>query len=232
MEKIKSVIINGKWYFNFLILYVGLGLSLSMVIGINLHYPIVGWCGLFIFFGCPALFQKQFRRGFTKKVNFNFSDDALEVETLNRITNELEKFDKINYRDIECFKAIDSSKDDSAFLRINLKNGASFVYTLLDQGNPKAGNINITDVVFKNFKNYNDLQENINAKITYKPNLFATKTGFNLIVCLTVLLVSSLIFQIIYLPKSIPVNFFMGLLLYIIIISQRKSDLEQSKRLI
>jgi len=230
MEEIKSDIINGKRYFLFISLYITLGTLLSMFFAWQLHVFFIVWIGIFIFWICPVLFQNQFRKGFTQNASFNFSDDTLQVEISNRITDELERTDKINYGDVDCFRAIDSSKDDSSFLRINLRNGDSFVYTILGQRKLKT-KTNITDVVFKCFNNYNDLREGKDDKISLLPNLFATKTGYNLIVCLSILLLVSLVFQITYLPKSIPATLFTGLSFYLIILAQRKKDIEQSKKM-
>lgn len=230
MEDVKSVIINGKKYFLFISLYLTLGTILSTFLACQLHFIFIVWIGIFIFWICPLLFQNQFRKSFTKNASFNFSDDTLQVEILKRGTDDLERTDQINYRDIDCFRAIDSSKDDSSFLRIDLRNGDSFMYTILGQRKLKT-KINITDVVFKYFNNYNVLREDKDDKIRLLPNLFATKTGYNLIVCLSILLLVSLVFQIIYLPKSIPASLFTGLAFYLIIHAQRKKDFEQNEKM-
>lgn len=230
MEEVKSVIINGKKYFLFISLYITLDILLSIFFAWQLHVFFIVWIGIFIFWICPVVFQNQFGKGFTQDASFNFSDDTLQVKISNRITDELERIDKINYGDVDCFRAIDSSKDDSLFLRINLRNGDSFVYTILRQRKLKT-KINITDVVFRYFNNYNELREGKDDKITLLPNLFATKTGYNLIACLSILLLVSLVFQIIYLPKSIPATLFTGLSFYLIILAQKKKDIEQSKKM-
>ena len=195
-----------------------------------MHLFFIVWIEIFIFWICPLLFQNQFRKSFIKNANFCFSDEVLNIEILDRETDELERVDKIHYCDVECFRAIDSSKDDSSFLKIIFKNGDYFAYTILGQRKLKT-TINITDMVFRYFDSYNDLQEDKDYRITILPNLFATKLGHNLIIWLSILLLVALIFQIIYLPKSIPASLLIGLSFYFIILGQRKKDIEQSKKI-
>jgi 1,4-dihydroxy-2-naphthoate octaprenyltransferase len=86
-------------------------------------------------------------------------------------------------------------------------------------------------MVFKYINNYNDALDNKNDKIVLIPNLFATKAGRNLILGLSILLFICLVVQIIYVPKSIPALLFTGISFYLIILAQRKKDIELKKKL-
>jgi len=88
----------------------------------------------------------------------------------------------------------------------------------------------ISDVIFKYFNQYNSRVEEEN-KIKLLPNLFATPIGRVLIICVAVLLLISLIMQIVYKPKTIPATVFVSFAFFIIILAQRKRDVEQKKRM-
>jgi hypothetical protein len=222
-QTIYTSIINAKRFFISMLLVIGIGTCLTIIIAIKLHSIIVIPIGIFIFWICPTLlFQKKFRNSFTRKATVKFSSDYFSVEIFNRKTEELEHTDNNRLSEIKSFKAINSTKDDSSFLKINFKNGNKAAYTFLGQGKNDS-NTDITNLVVNYIHSYNSTQSE-SEKITLAPNLFASKAGTFYIAGLTILLIIALSLQLIYKPKTIPFTLFAGIFLYIQIIAQRKRD--------
>jgi hypothetical protein len=220
---INTSVLSAKGFFIAMLLVIGIGTCLTIVISIKLHNIILIPVGIFIFWICPTLlFQKKFRNYFTRKATVKFSPEYFSVEIFNRKTNELETIDNNNFSEIKSFKAINSAKDDSSFLKINFKNENKVSYTFLGQG--KADRTTDITKLFVNYiHSFNNIQTG-SEKITLAPNLFASKAGTFYIAALTILLIIALSLQIIYKPKTIPFTLFAGIFLYIQIIAQRKRD--------
>ena len=135
----------------------------------------------------------------------------------------------IQFDEIYAFRIIDSLKDDSSFLKFNLRNGESISHTFIAQANPNTQK-DISDSLFDSINKYNSNKEEFD-KIMIMPNLFATKIGKNLVYLLTILLVVIIIWQVSVSPKTILISIFSGLVLYIIILAQQKRDVELVSRL-
>lgn len=222
-QTIYTSIVNAKRFFISMLLVVGIGTCLTIILAIKLHSIIVIPVGIFIFWICPTvLFQKKFRKFFTRKATVKFDPDYFSVEIFNRKTEELETTDNNDFSEIKSFKIINSAKDDSSFLKINFKNGNNVAYTFLGQG--KVGSrTDITELVVNYIHSYNNAQ-NGKGKIILAPNLFTSKAGTFYIAAITILLIIALSLQLIYKPKTIPYTLLAGIFLYIQIIAQRKRD--------
>ncbi len=144
-------------------------------------------------------------------------------------SDKVEKDDVFPFDDILSFRIIESSKDDSTFLKFTFKNDSTISYTFLGIG--KIGSTdNVSDAIFECIRSYNQNKGPL-EKIGLSPDLFATSLGRTLIGSLTVLLVFSIIWQLIKKPNSIPLTLFFGLMLYLIILGQRKKYIEMAKKL-
>lgn len=222
LQIVDTHVIDAKKSLIFIIVYVFGGTLLTIISAVKFHSLLLSLILLFIFWLCPFLFKKQFRKFFTRKATVKFSSDYFSVEIFNRKTEELEHTDNNRFGEIESFKAINSTKDDSSFLKINFKNGNKAAYTFLGQGK-RDSKTDITNLVVNYIHSYNSAQSE-SKKITLAPNLFASKAGTFYIAGLTVLLIIALSLQLIYKPKTIPFTLFAGIFLYIQIIAQRKRD--------
>jgi hypothetical protein len=154
-QVINTSVINNKKYFPFISIYIIAGTLLTTFLAIETKVEIVIWIGIFIFWLCPFLFQNQFRKGFSQYALIRFSQEKFVIELFNTKTGDLNNRIEEQYSEIKSFKAIDSSKDDTAFIKIVLKNGGSIGYTFLNQGK----NVNDTDITEALFFHFNQFHE-------------------------------------------------------------------------
>ncbi|GEM_PF-1959562 len=230
MEKVDCVTIEGKKYILFISIYMSLGALVLLFIAIKLRVLIILVIWVIIFFSAPLFFESQFRKKFVNNASLSFTDKLLEIEIFNRYSDEIEKSDTILYSDVKQFKTVDSTKNDFSSLKIFLKNGESYSYVFTGQNTIKNDQC-ITDIVFKYFNKYNDLQVDKNNKIQLKPNLFATRTGKVLIFMLTVLLLFDIGYQLLYTTITIKPALILGVSLYFVILLQMRRDIQQRKLL-
>jgi hypothetical protein len=137
MEEVQTIytsIIKAKRFFIFMLIGISAGTFLTIIVAMRLNSVIIIPIGIFIFWICPTLlFQKNLRKFFTKKATIKFSKEYFSVEIFNRKTEESEYIANNNFSEIISFRAINSTKDDSSFLKINFKNGNKIAYTFLEQ---------------------------------------------------------------------------------------------------
>ena len=134
------------------------------------------------------LFIKQWRKMFSQKAIVEFNEDFFSVVLCNR---KIEKKNEYKFSDIISYKTTDSAKDDSSFLKLNFINGSKVYYTFLEQDIDEKQCI--TWNVCKYIQSYNDTRNDTDRKIILTPNLFATKTGRNYIIGLSILLFTTII---------------------------------------
>ena len=225
MQKIECAVIDGKKYFAFVLSYIIIGTLLSTAIAWKSHHFFFVWIGLVIFWVFPGIFQKQFQKPFSTQAAFNFSPGNLQVQLFS--SRQAGKEYEIAFSDIASFRAIESFKDDSAYLKLFLRDGSSFKYNLIGQNKKE----NVVELIFAYFNDYNNSKPGDQHKITLRPSLFSTQTGKVFIVGLSILLLICLAVQIIYLPKSIPASGLTGLVFYVIILQQRRKDIQLNKRM-
>ena len=223
-QKIDTRIINAKSFFIFMLICMGTGTFLTMLIAMTFRHFAIIIIGIFIFSICPTLiFQKKLRKLFTRRAEVIFCKGSFTVKFYNRKTDELERKDENIFDEIKSFKAINSTKDDSSFLKLVFKNEKSVVYTFLEQQSDGDKMTNIIELVNIRIRAFN-AEESESFKIALSPNLFASKAGTYYIAVLTALLTIVFTLQIVYKPKTIPITLFAGAFLYLQIIAQRKRD--------
>ncbi len=228
-QEINTLVINNKNFILFISLYMIVGTLFTSFLAIELKNTIIIWVGIFIFLVLPFIFKNKFRNIFSKKASLLFEESRLTIELFDFKTEDSLIKENIKYSDIKSFRGINSSKDDSAFIKLFLKNGDSVNYTFLNQG--KASNE--TDVIenlftFINLYNANLKQE---EKIVLIPNFFATSRGRGFIIALAILLAIAIALQFLFIPKAIPISLFSGFIFFLIIIAQSKIDNAQIKKL-
>jgi hypothetical protein len=226
--QIETVVINNKNYFTFLLIFFFGGSLLFLLLAIKLSSFIVLGIGIFTIFFSPLIFQRAFRERFSKNAVLRFDSNQFSVDLISRKTGVLDTHDDFKFEEISSFKASDSAKDDSAFVKLFLKDGRTAYYTFLGQGEENGKDV--IEVLAKFIKAYNETQQK-GKKITPVPVLMATKKVKYYIVGLTLLLIIAVIVQLIYHPKSIPISLLSGASLYLLILLQRKRGLEQLNRM-
>ncbi len=139
MQKIECALIDGKKYFAFILSYIVLGTLLSTAIAWKSHQFFFVWIGIGIFWALPVILQKQFQKPFSRQAIFEFSADNLQVHIFSH--NQSEEKYEIAFSEIASFRAIESFKDDSAYLKIFLRDGSSFKYNLIGQSSMEKENV-------------------------------------------------------------------------------------------
>jgi hypothetical protein len=228
-KKIETTIVNVKSILLFISIYIFGGTLLFMLLTIKLRIISIAVAGFIIFWICPFIFQKRFRKPFSRRMDVLFGNEFISLNLYDNKSGLVNKEQIIKYDQINAFRIIDSSKDDSSFLKFSFRNGESVTYTFIGQSAFNSSQ-NVSENLFEYINKYNANKNELD-KIAILPNLFATKLGRNLIYLLTGLLVFVVIWQLSVNPKTIPISLFGGLILYIIIFAQRKKDVELMQKL-
>lgn len=226
--KIETIVINNSRYFTFLMVCGFGGTALFLTASVLLSSFIIFLIGFVTISLSPLIFSKYLRGLFSKNAILQFENDQFSVDLFNKKSGLLERSDIFTFGQIKSFKAADSEKDDSAFIKLYLNDGRTIYYTFLEQGKGKGDDV--TDVLTYYIKAYNEplLEE---ERILPLPMLFATKRAKYYLIGLTILLIGAIIVEIIYKPKSIPFSLFTGATLYLLILAQRKIDIERFKKM-
>lgn len=227
--EIKTVVINNRRYFFFLLVFtfgiVAIGMFLAMVT-LSFVYAAAAIIGAIF---TPFIFQKGFRRDFTKTALLRFDHVKFSIDLLNIKTGDLERHNEIRYDEIKYFKAADSAKDDSAFLKLYCRNGQHLLYTFLEQGKGEKST-DIVEVFPKYFQQYNEEQKE-EDQIQARPIFLATRNAKYYFIGLTILWIVAIIAQIIYSPKALPGTMIGGIALYLLIFLQRRRDIQQYNKM-
>ena len=220
IQELNTHIINARRYMTLIILILITGTLLTIILAKVSQIFIVG---IFIFWIGPFFIQKRLKKPFFRKVCLDFYTDKISIKVFKRGDENLDDELEIFYSQIKAFKTINSSRDDTSFLKIVTKTGRVVKYTFVDQSN-EGKSTDVTDVVKKYIRKFNS-EHLPQDKIALLPSFFATKSGSIYIGILTLALIVVIIVQIIYKPGSIPFSIFAGLALTMQIIFQRKKDL-------
>lgn len=232
MEPTKSTsaqIIRAGAYTGVIAVFIIAGVILTGWLTWVLRMLYLPFLGLAIFFLLPFIFQKQFRSRFVTSAVLKFFPDGFTVELTNPRTGALVRKDENRYNAIKAFKALNSAKDDSSFLKLLFAEGDTVSYTFVGQVDGDTKN-NIVDIVSQDIRAYNEQQDQL-SRITYLPPLFASKFGLYAILVLTLLLIAAVVVENIYKPRAIPFTLMPGALLLFVILLQRKRDLDLYKKM-
>jgi|GEM_PF-2358400 Flp pilus assembly protein TadB len=227
--QIDTITINSNKYVIFLIIFSFGSAGASLFLAIELHTFLIAAIGIACIFFGPLIFQKKFRSRFIKKATLRFSNDQLSIDLSNPRTNVMEAHADYKYAHINSFKAADSAKDDSAFIKLKLKNGRTIHYTFLEQGEKKRSK-DVTEALAEFIHAYNSTRPN-DTKIMPSSTFLASNKAKYYLIGLSVLLIVTIIFQISYKPNTVPMTLIGGVMFYLIILLQRKRDLDQYNRM-
>ena len=202
---------------------------MSLVIAIALKSFFICAIGLIGFFFGPLIFEKKFRGWFSKRATLEFDNDKLSMDLNNRQTGKLIAHYDYEFDKIKFYKAADSAKDDSAFIKLIFNDNSSAYYTFLEQGE-RAGGKDVIGTFVEFVKAYNETKTEEN-KITPTPIFLASKNSKYYIIGLTILLIAAIIFEIAYQANGIPITVASAVPLYLLLLLQRKRDLDQFNRM-
>ncbi len=227
--EVRTVVINNKKYAAFIVIFCFGVAGIGMFLSIRTLSFVYGAVGIIAAIFIPFIFEKGFRRDFTKTAILQFGNDKFSIDLLNIRSQQLEQHNEFKYSEIKFFKAADSTKDDSAFLKLYLRDGRFFLYTFLEQGKGN-GDMDIVEAFPKYFHGYNENQTEEN-QIQAIPLFLGTRKAKYYLIGLTVLLIAAIIIQIIYAPNAIPGTLVSGGFFYLLILLQRKRDIGQYKKM-
>ena len=228
-KTVKTVVINAGSFALLITVFISVGVIVTGLLTWELRMPYLPLIGLAIVFFAPMLFQKKFRSRFIKNALLEFFPDHFTVELTDPRTGSLLRKDENDISKLTSFKALDSAKDDSSFLKLLFADGRRVSYTFLGQGK-EDGKDDIIEIVSQYIHAYNEQQDEL-GRITYMPPLFASKGGTYAIWGLTLLLAGAILLELMYKPKAVPFTLTPGLLLYFVILLQRKRDMDRYNRM-
>ena len=226
-KEIETVVIQLKKYVILLWSYILVGVGLSLWCGLGLHSIPLMFLGLGVSILGPALLSSLFRGGFTKKARLQFFPEHVLIELINKDTDAVERSNDFSFRDVVSFRTGDSSKDDSSFISLLLKDGRKFNYSFLGQRQGDRED-DVTPNLEEHIQAYNH-RAGTDHTIGYMPSMLASEGGKKLLTGLTVVVAVCVIIQLIIKPITIPISMFLGLSLYLMIFVQRKMDIAKFK---
>ena len=227
MEALKivetTVVKNVKKFNLFVVIFMFGGVSLTIFAAVKLHYTFVIFLGVFIFVVSPFLFQKRFRKAFSENATVSFFSDYFSIDFKEINTDAIVKTDINRFDQIKFFKIYDSTENDFSSLKLIFSDNTKISYTFSNQRND--GSSTDINVLVRNYiKAYNSGKTS-EAKIKIIPNLFATTSGLYFIAILIAMMITTLVFEIIYKPKTIPFSLTVFALIYLGFIAMRKIDI-------
>lgn len=225
METIKIQIINGNKYRLFLMLYLITGISVILFLEFQIfHNFIFPAVSILVLYFAPLAFEKSFQRRFVNNANFSFSEEKINIQVFDRLTNSLEKEYDAPYNQMLSFKVKDSSRDNTtSFLTLKMKNQQKYSFRIINQKE-----IQITKIVTDSVLSYNNSVSK-EAKISLIPNFLATKAGLITVIILTILNGGLLILGLVFFDSKLLISLLSSIAIYLGIVFQRKDDLRKLK---
>jgi len=228
-KTVRTTVINARYFASFLVVFIFAGVLLTGFLTLKLRMPYLPFIGVAIVFSAPMVFEKKFRSRFIKNALLEFFPDHFTVELTHPRTGAILRKDENDLNRITSFKALDSVKNDSSFLKLRFADGRSVSYTFLGQGQGDEKD-DIIEIVGQYIHAYNERQDEL-GKITYMPPLFASKGGLYMIWGLTFLLAGAVLVELIYKPKAILYTLLPGICPYLVLVLQRKRDMDRYERM-
>lgn len=198
--------------------------TLVIIIARYIHseaFVVIGWISVCLI---PFLFQKNYKKLFTRNVTLNFDNHLFSITEYTLKDNTLVKESTINWVDIQSYKCYFSASNIT-YIVIYLRNGSRKNFSFTDEKNQEQAMSQKS--VFSLFY-YFIKQYNLNSpqeEIYFKPSFLTTKSGLIAIYIIVILAITAIIFHIILQPKTSMFSF-MGLFIILGLIIKRKTDID------
>ncbi|MBS1524144.1 MAG: hypothetical protein JST19_00760 [Bacteroidetes bacterium] len=188
-----------------------------------LHKPLIAVIGWVLLNSVPFLFQKRFKRIFTRRVELEFDDESFSIKEYHLTDDVLIKQTDIAWRDIKSYKCYFSASSVT-YLTIYLENGSNKSFSFKDgKDQDEAVSEKSAFSIFYYFvKQYNSNKE-ADQKIYITPGFLTTRPGLFLLCILGALVSVGIILHIILQPKSSLFSV-MGLFIVLGLVVKRKKD--------
>lgn len=219
---IESTILNAKTFASLLFIYILGGGYLSVSFAAKINSIPLAIVSFFVFVIAPILFIKWLKKSFLNKIKFVFENDVIVCEIFNYQTGQIEKQYQFNYSDIHsCILSTTSKRTSTITLFLQGSNKIQYSFTN-EEKEIKETDYNVSFDVFKKLHSFN-------KDIKLLPPFYASKSGKIALILLTTLLVVTIIVNIIFHSRSLPLILFMGVSLYFQILMRRRRDIEVFK---
>lgn len=202
-------------------------LFIAVFIGIKFNLPSISTLSIVVTVVVVFLLDKKIKRYFTKKAKVYFCDAYFLIELSNINTDAFLRKDTINYKEVQCFTAIDK-KGDKAVLKLYLKNGQTLAYNFTHQ--KYKDKQNIVTVFFQYIKAYN--LSGPESVITIKQGFFTSSSTLYSNIAVALLWSVVIIIDVHFIPQLIPATSIPFIFFYAVFFEARRNYKNQVKRLL
>lgn len=218
----------GKAFLYAFPIYISLTL-LVIYIGKLLMMPKFGVVAWIILTIIPFLFQKKFKRSFTRKTILDFNPDAFKVAEYDLQNEELRNESIYEWDKIKAYNCYFSASSVT-FITLYLRDGSSKNLSFNDKDQKTAIMEESVFSLFYSFITEYNLNKDTDNKIVFRPGFFTTNAGLTLIVSLLIVAIILIIIHFIFHPKSAMMSL-AGLFIILGLFGKRKKDLMFKDRL-
>lgn len=213
----------GKASFWALLTVIGLLviLFLSGIFFKSTTFILLGWVSIFL---VPFLFQKRYKKIFTRNVSLEFNSVFFKVVELNSTSNTSTKTTTIDWSKMKNYTFSFSS--NVLYLTTFNWNGSTARFSFNEEREQEQ--IINEKSIFSIFRYYISLYNSSRSedkRISFKPGFFFTKSGVLTICLIGVLIITAIIINIVIKPKTSMFSM-MGLFIIIGLLAKRKSEKE------
>ena len=194
-----------------------------MVIARYIHseaFAVIGWV---LACSVPFLFQKGYKRLFTRRVELEFDNQYFLIKEYTVKNDVLVKELTIAWTEIQSYKCSFSSSN-VIYLVIYLRDGSTKSFSFKDEKNQEQA-INEKSVfsIFNYYVGQYNLNKQSESEITLKPGFLTTKSGAFVLYGLAILAVVGIVIHFALAPKTFMLSF-MSFFIIMGLLVKRKTD--------
>jgi hypothetical protein len=197
--------------------------ALVMIVARFIHseaFAVIGWV---LACSVPFLFQKAYKRLFTRRVELEFDKQNFLIKEYTIKNDDLVKELTIAWADIQSYKCSFSSSN-MVYLVIYLKDGSSKSFSFKDEKSQEQA-INEKSVfsIFNYYVSQYNSDKQPEDEITLKPGFLTTKSGSIVLYTLAILAVVGIVIHFVLAPKTFMLSF-MSFFIIMGLLVKRKTD--------
>lgn len=179
-------------------------IAILIGLGVVTKSPVLGGIGVVIVCLSPLLYQKKFKRRFTKDVDMAFDSNGFYFKFYNLESKGKVELLNYNWDDIDSYKFYFTPSKFTG-LDIYCRNGKNKRFIFLDNKTQEESikQKSIFSIFRFYIKDYN-LSKTKEGKIIIRPGFLTTKVGTLVIWCCGILIIASIILHISKFNASIP----------------------------
>ncbi len=183
-------------------------------------FAVIGWV---LACSVPFLFQKAYKRLFTRRVELEFDKQTFLIREYTIKDDELVKELTITWADIQSYKCSFSSSN-MVYLVVYFKDGSSKSFSFKDEKSQEQA-INEKSVfsIFNYYVSQYNSDKQLEDKIILKAGFLTTKSGAFVLYSLTALAIVGIIIHFLLAPKTFMLSF-MSFFIIMGLLVKRKTD--------